>query len=125
MLIKLDRNKARLRRHKRTFKRLRGTAELPRLCVFRSLKNIYVQVIDDNSSNTLLGLSTKSKSCNLALKGLNNHTNKQSAVIFGKLVASKCLEKKIQTVVFDRNGYAYHGNIKALADAAREAGLKF
>ncbi len=121
MLTKLDRNKARIKRHKRTFKRLRGTAEFPRLCVFKSLKNIYVQVIDDDVSKTLLGLSTKSKE----YKGPEKPANKEGAAALGKLVAAKCLEKKIQSVVFDRNGYAYHGKIQALADAAREAGLKF
>ena len=121
MLKKLDRNKARIKRHMRTFKRLRGTAELPRLCVFKSLKNIYVQVIDDNASNTLLGVNAKSKD----YKGPEKPTSKEGAAALGKLVAAKCLEKKILSVVFDRNGYAYHGRIQALADAAREAGLKF
>jgi large subunit ribosomal protein L18 len=123
MLLKLDRNKARLRRHKRTFKRLRGTAEFPRLCVFRSLKNIYVQVIDDDKAHTLLALSAKSKES--SLQELKNHKNKESAAVFGKFLAIQCLKNNIQKVVFDRNGYAYHGAVKALADAAREAGLKF
>jgi large subunit ribosomal protein L18 len=123
MLIKLNRNKARIRRHRRTFKRLRGTAELPRLCVFRSLKNIYVQVVDDDKSHTLLALNANSKESNL--QESKNSTNKKSAAVFGKLVALQCLKNNIQKVVFDRNGYAYHGAVKALADAAREAGLRF
>lgn len=104
------------RRHVRIRKKLSGTADRPRLVVFRSLTGIYAQVIDDEAGKTLAEASdAKNK------KG----TKAERAIQVGTEVAKKALEKKIKTCVFDRNGYKYHGCVKALADAAREAGLKF
>ena len=104
---------------KRVATKVKGTEERPRLCVFRSLNNIYAQVIDDTKGVTLVEASTldkevKTKASNIA-----------AATEVGTLVAKRAIEKKIDTVVFDRNGYLYHGKVKALAEAAREAGLKF
>jgi large subunit ribosomal protein L18 len=99
-----------------------GTAGKPRLTVFRSSRHIYAQVIDDNTGRTLAHASTLSKD----LKGSLDEGNKtEAAKKVGALVAKICLSKKIERVVFDRNGYLYHGRISALADAAREGGLKF
>ncbi len=112
----------RLRIHDRVRKKIRGTAERPRLNVFRSLKNIYVQVIDDTTGVTLAAASTLDE----ALKGkLTSGGNKEAAREVGKLIGKKALEKDIKQVVFDRGGYLYHGRIKEVADGAREAGLDF
>ncbi len=97
-----------------------GTAERPRLTVFRSTKEIYVQLIDDNAGVTLLSASSKTKGV-AEQKG----TKSEKAALVGKLIAERAIEQNIQSVVFDRNGYLYHGRVKALADAAREGGLKF
>jgi large subunit ribosomal protein L18 len=108
-------------RHKRKLrirKKLAGTSEKPRLSVYRSLNHIYVQAIDDGNGKTILAAS--SKEVNAAKKG-----NKEAAKQVGELIASKCKAKGISSVVFDRSGYIYHGRVKALADAARAAGLKF
>ena len=110
------------RRKLRIRKKVEGTPERPRLSVFRSSKHIYAQVIDDVSGKTLAHASTLSKD----LKGSLDEDNKvEAAKKVGALIAKICLEKKIDKVVFDRNGYLYHGRVKALAEAAREAGLKF
>ena len=99
--------------------KVKGTAARPRLSVYRSLNNIYAQIIDDESKATIVSASTLDK--DIAKKGSNIEAAKE----VGTLVAKKALEKKIEEVVFDRNGYLYHGKVKALAEAAREAGLKF
>lgn len=102
-------------------KRISGTTEMPRLTVFRSNKQIYAQIIDDVNGKTLLGVSSLSKEL-----GENKSINKvDQAKLVGQLVAKKAIEKNIAEVVFDRNGYLYHGRVKSLADAAREGGLKF
>ena len=112
----------RKRRQERVRKRVRGTDAKPRLCVFRSAKHIYAQVISDEAAKTLVAASTLSTELGEA----RDHTKKvDAAKKVGELVAKKCLERSISQVVFDRNGFLYHGRIKALADAAREAGLKF
>ncbi len=102
-------------------KKISGTAEKPRLAVFRSNKEIYVQVIDDQNGVTLLSASSREKE--IATKTGIKKT--EQAKFVGKLLAEKCKEKGIQSVVFDRAGYKYHGRVKSLADAAREGGLKF
>ena len=102
-------------------KKISGTAELPRLAVFRSNKQIYVQVVDDLNKVTLLSASSKEKEV-AALTGIKKT---EQAKLVGKLLASKCKEKGIEKIVFDRSGYKYHGRVKSLADAAREGGLKF
>ncbi|MDP2599661.1 MAG: 50S ribosomal protein L18 [Deltaproteobacteria bacterium] len=114
------REQGRLRRKARIRERISGTKERPRLCVFKSTKHLYVQLIDDSIGSTLVGLSTLSKS----LKGKVKATV-GGAKELGKKIAEQALEKGIQNVIFDRGGFRYHGQLKALADAAREAGLKF
>jgi len=122
MIKRIDKNKIRLRKHVRVRKKIKGTPEKPRLCVFRSSKHIYAQIIDDVSSTTLVAASTLDE----ALKGKLNYTgNKEAAREVGKLIATKAIEKGIKNVVFDRGGYLYHGRVKELADGAREAGLEF
>lgn len=113
---------ARLRRHRRVRAKVSGTPERPRLNVFRSLTNIYVQVIDDVEGHTLASASTIDR----ALRGQIEGKNKtEAAKLVGELVARRALEAGVKQVVFDRGGYRYHGRIKALADGAREAGLEF
>ena len=119
--MKSSKNAIRVKRHWRLRKHINGTAERPRLNVFRSLNNIYAQVIDDVKGETLVSASTLDK----ALKGQASGGNKEGAALVGKLVAERAVAKGITTVVFDRGGYVYHGRVAALADAAREAGLKF
>ncbi len=117
-----NKNEIRLRKHDRVRKKIEGTTERPRLNVFRSLKNIYVQVIDDSTGNTLVAASTLDE----ALKGKLEHSgDKTAAKEVGKLIAQKALDKGIKQVVFDRGGYIYHGRVKELAEGAREAGLDF
>ena len=118
MIKKENKNVARLRRHARVRKNIHGTKEVPRLNVFRSNNGIYVQVIDDDASTTLVSSST-------AELKIKNGGNIEAAKAVGADIAKKCLEKKIKTVVFDRGGYLYHGRVKALADAARSNGLEF
>ena len=122
-MIKMqDRNKIRLRKHVRVRRKIAGTPERPRLCVYRSLKHIYAQVIDDVSGTTIVAASTMDE----AVKGKIGYTgNKNEAREVGKLVGAKAIEKGIKQVVFDRGGYLYHGRVKELADGAREAGLEF
>lgn len=102
-------------------KKIKGTAESPRLAVYRSNKQIYVQVVDDLNGVTLLSASSREKDV-AAQTGIKKT---EQAKLVGKLLASKCKEKGIESVVFDRSGYKYHGRVKSLADAAREGGLKF
>jgi large subunit ribosomal protein L18 len=113
---------ARKRRHRRIRKKISGTATRPRLCVFRSAKHIYTQLIDDEQGQTLIGVSTLNPEIKPAFA---NGGNIAAAKEVGKLVAKKALEKNITEVVFDRNGYKYHGRVAALADEARKNGLKF
>ncbi len=119
MITKTDRKAERLRRHKRVRRKISGTEECPRLCVYRSNKNLFVQVIDDVKGNTLVQASTLDKEIK------TKHANKEAAKEVGALIAKRALEKNIKTVVYDRGGYIYHGVVKELAEAAREAGLKF
>ena len=122
MLKKADKNAKRLQRHKRVRRKITGTTQRPRLCVFRSSNNIYAQIIDDTNRVTLVAAS----SLEADVKGAVNHTgNKEAAKMVGEMVAKKAVEKGITEVVFDRGGYIYHGRIKELAEGAREAGLKF
>lgn len=122
MLKKADKNAKRLQRHKRVRRKVFGTPQRPRLCVFRSSNNIYAQIIDDTNRVTLVAASSLDE----AVKGAVNHTgNKEAAKMVGEMVAKKAVEKGITEVVFDRGGYIYHGGIKELAEGAREAGLKF
>ncbi len=121
MIKKPDRNKLRKKRHLRVRKKTSGTAERPRLNVYRSLNNIFAQIIDDDKGVTLVAASTLSPE----LKGKVNGGNIAGAVEVGKLLAARAQEKGIKKVVFDRAGYIYHGRVKALADAAREGGLEF
>jgi large subunit ribosomal protein L18 len=114
-----SRNEIRARIHKRIRKRMAGTPERPRLAVFRSLNHIYVQVIDDQQGHTLVSAASTEK--DFKAKG----GNVEGAKVIGKAVAERAKEKGIKQVVFDRGGYQYHGRVKALADAAREAGLEF
>ncbi|MCR1521887.1 50S ribosomal protein L18 [Clostridioides difficile] len=122
MLKKADKNANRLQRHKRVRRKISGTSQRPRLCVFRSANNIYAQIIDDTKRVTLVTAS----SLEAEVKSAVNHTgNKEAAKKVGELVAKKAVEKGITEVVFDRGGYLYHGRIQELAEGAREAGLKF
>lgn len=119
MIKKQSRNLLRKKRHARVRSKISGTASCPRLNVFRSNTNIYAQIIDDVAGVTLVSASTMDKA--LELKSANI----AAATTIGKLIAERALEKGITNVVFDRGGYIYHGRIKALAEAAREAGLQF
>ena len=120
MIKKPGSNKARLKRHARVRKNISGTSERPRLCVYRSAKHIYAQIIDDVAGNTLLSASTMEGE----LKG-NYGGNKDAARLVGQMIAKKAKEKGITNVVFDRGGYIYHGRVAELATAAREEGLQF
>ena len=120
MARKSTRNIARAKRHLSLRRHISGTAERPRLNVYRSLSNIYAQVIDDVAGNTLVAASSLDKELNLTYGG-----NVAAAKAVGELVAKRALAKGIDTVVFDRGGYIYHGRVAALAEGAREAGLKF
>ncbi|MFN2217493.1 MAG: 50S ribosomal protein L18 [Anaerolineae bacterium] len=113
---------ARQRRHARVRRHVRGTAERPRLCVFRSLRHIQVQVIDDTSGRTLVAASTHDSSVRSQLDGKDKSA--QAAVV-GEVIAKRALDAGITQIVFDRGGYKYHGRVKSLADAARKAGLEF
>ena len=122
MVSKPNSNKQRQKRHMRVRNKISGTQERPRLSVYRSLNNIYAQVIDDVAQNTIVSASTLDEE----LKGkLNGTGNKEAAKLVGELVAKRAIEKGIKAVVFDRGGYIYHGRVKELADAARNAGLEF
>jgi large subunit ribosomal protein L18 len=104
-------------------KKISGTSEKPRLSVYRSLDNIYAQIIDDTTGNTLVAISSLNKEAKADLKSVKGKINKSKLI--GNLVAKKALEKDIKNVVFDRNGFRYHGRVKALAEGAREGGLVF
>ena len=122
MLKKADKNANRLQRHKRVRKKISGTTQRPRLCVFRSSNNIYAQIIDDANRVTF----TAASSLDAEVKGAVNHGgNKEAAKMVGEMIAKRAIEKGITEVVFDRGGYLYHGRVQVLAEAAREAGLKF
>ena len=122
MVSKVSRKDVREKKHARLRNRISGTAECPRLAVFRSNNHMYAQIIDDTVGNTLVSASTLEK----AVKDSVDHTNDVAAAAsVGKAIAEKALAKGIKTVVFDRGGYVYKGKVKALADAAREAGLEF
>jgi large subunit ribosomal protein L18 len=119
MIRNIDKKEIRTRVHKRIRRKLAGTAERPRLAIFRSVAHIYAQVIDDSKGVTLVSASSVDKG------GRTNGGNVAAAKAIGKLVAERAKEKGVARVVFDRGGYPYHGRIKALADAARAAGLEF
>jgi large subunit ribosomal protein L18 len=119
MIHKIEKKEIRRRIHSRIRRKLAGTTQRPRLAVFRSVAHIYAQVIDDGEGKTLVSASSVDKG------GKTNGGNVAAAKAIGKLVAQRAKEKGITRVVFDRGGFAYHGRIKALADAAREAGLEF
>ena len=119
MVSKTSRKLERERRHKRVRTKISGTAECPRLCVFRSNSNIYAQIIDDTKGITLASASTLDKEIK------TKKSNKEAAKEVGTLVAKRAIEKNIKSVVYDRGGYIYHGIVKELAEAAREAGLEF
>ena len=119
MVKKTDRKMERTRRHIRVRRKISGTAERPRLCVFRSNSNLYVQLVDDVAGNTLAQASTLDKEVK------TKHANKEAAKEVGALIAKRAIEKNITSVVFDRSGYQYHGVVKELAESAREGGLKF
>ena len=118
-----SRSAARLKRKKRVRKKVRGTSERPRLSIFRSSKNIYAQIIDDTAASTLVDASSMSKDIKPEIAGKGG--NREGATILGKIIAERALEKGIKKVVFDRNGFLFHGRIKAIADSAREHGLEF
>ena len=119
MVSKTDRTFERNRRHIRVRRKISGTPECPRLCVFRSNKGIYAQIIDDVKGVTLVAASTADKEVK------TKHSNKEAAKEVGTLIAKRAKDKKISNIVFDRSGYIYHGVVKELAEAAREGGLKF
>ena len=117
-----SRNDRREKRHQRVRKNVNGTPERPRMCVYRSLKNISVQIIDDTNGHTLAAASSLDKELKPVLK---SGADKEAAKVVGEAVAKKALAKGIETVAFDRGGFLYHGRVKELADGARAAGLKF
>lgn len=119
-MAKKTKNEKRLARHARVRKNISGTPEKPRLCVFKSARHIYAQVIDDTAGNTLAAASTLDK--DLAIE---NGGNKAAAKAVGESIAKKAMDKGIKEVAFDRGGFLFHGRVKELADGAREAGLKF
>ena len=122
MVSKKSRSEVRVNKHRKLRNRLSGTAECPRLAVFRSNNHMYAQIIDDTVGNTLVAASTLDKDVKAALEKTNNV---DAAAYLGTVVAKKALDKGIETVIFDRGGFIYAGKVQALADAAREAGLKF
>jgi large subunit ribosomal protein L18 len=124
MIKQISKNEIRERIHTRIRRKVRGTTERPRLAVFRSLCHIYAQVIDDSKGVTIVSASSAEKSVS-GFDGKVSGGNIAGATAIGKTVADRAKEKGIKTVVFDRGGYLYHGRIKALAEAAREAGLEF
>ncbi|MCD7885763.1 MAG: 50S ribosomal protein L18 [Lachnospiraceae bacterium] len=122
MINKKSRTEVRLNKHKRIRNRFSGTAERPRLAVFRSNKHMYVQIIDDTVGHTLVSASTLQKEISSELEQTDTV---DAAAYLGKVIAERALEKGIKEVVFDRGGFIYQGKVKALAEAAREAGLEF
>jgi large subunit ribosomal protein L18 len=122
MIIKEDKNVNRKVRHLRVRKKVSGTAQRPRLCVFKSLNEIYAQIIDDTKSVTLLSASSKEKALVAQMQG---KSKTEQAKIIGETIAKRALEQKIESIVFDRSGYIYTGRIAAVAEGARSQGLKF
>jgi large subunit ribosomal protein L18 len=122
-MVSMSSADSREKRKKRVRKKIRGTSENPRLSVFRSSKNIYAQIIDDTVSKTLVDASSVSKGVSDEIRKKGG--NREGAVLIGKLIAERAIKNGIKKVVFDRNGFLYHGRIKALAEAAREGGLEF
>ena len=122
MISKIDKNTDRKKRHERVRVKISGTAERPRLCVYRSLNNSYAQIIDDVAGNTLVACSSKEKAVAALLEG---KTKVEQAKVVGEELAKKATAKGIEEVVFDRGGYLYIGRVQALADGARAGGLKF
>ena len=122
MVKKTSRSEVRENKHRRIRSRLSGTPEKPRLAVFRSNNHMYAQVIDDEAGNTIVSASTVQEDVK---KGLDKTNNVEAAKKLGEVIAKKALDNGIKTVVFDRGGYIYQGKVKALAEAAREAGLEF
>ena len=122
MVSKVSRTEVRLQKHRRMRSRISGTAERPRLAVFRSNNHMYAQIIDDTEGRTLVSASTLQKEVKAELEKTNNV---EAAAHLGTVIAKRALEKGIDTVVFDRGGFIYQGKVKALAEAAREAGLTF
>ena len=120
--MRKKRENPRIKRHRRIRKKIAGTSTRPRLCVFRSLKHIYAQIIDDERGHTLVGVSSLSPEIRSAIP---NGGNVAAAKEVGKLLAQKALEKNITEVVFDRAGYKFHGRVAALANAVREQGIRF
>lgn len=122
MITPVDRARERRRIHKRIREKVSGKANRPRLCVFRSLKHTYVQIVDDTEGKTLVAASTAEKE----VRGDSKQSgNIQASKLLGKAIAERARAKGIEAVVFDRGGYLYHGRVKAIAEAARESGLKF
>lgn len=119
----VSKSEARLRRKKRVRKKIRGTQQRPRLTVFRSARHIYAQIIDDTSSKTLVDASSLSKDVKQAIHGKGG--NKEGAKTVGEFIAKRAVQKGIKRVVFDKNGFLYHGRVRILAEAARENGLEF
>ena len=122
MIGRIDKNKIRKRKHVRVRKKISGTTECPRLCVYRSNSHIYAQIIDDTKGHTLVAASSTDKDLK---EQIPYGGNKEAAKVVGEAVAKKALAAGIETVSFDRGGFLYHGRVKELADGAREAGLKF
>lgn len=123
MISSKDKKDNRLKRKKRVRKKIKGTPERPRLTVFKSARHIYAQIIDDSIGGTLVAASTMSK--DLKSKNQDISGNIKGAILVGGTIGKKGIEKGIKEIVFDRNGFLYHGRVKALADAARKNGLKF
>ncbi len=122
MIKQINKNEERLKRHKRVRAKVKGTAETPRLSVYRTLNHIYVQIIDDVKGNTLVTASTLDKEIKTSLEGKDK---KAQAFAVGELIAKKAKAKKIETIVFDRGGYLYTGRVQSLAEGARKGGLQF
>jgi large subunit ribosomal protein L18 len=122
MITQVDRANERQRIHRRIRAKVAGTSSRPRLCVYRSLKYIYAQIVDDSQGKTLVAASTAEKDVRGAMKQTGNI---EASKAVGKMIAERAIAKGIESVVFDRGGYLYHGRIKAIAEAARESGLKF
>lgn len=117
-----EKRRSRLKKHIRVRKKVSGTKECPRMCVYRSARNIFCQLVDDDAAHTLIGVSTRDKEFRAQTQWGGNV---KAAELLGKLVATRALASGINKVVFDRAGYQFHGRVKAVADAARKGGLKF
>ncbi|NOZ93080.1 50S ribosomal protein L18 [bacterium 3DAC] len=122
MYTPVNRKEKRVKRHRRIRKSVFGTAERPRMAIYKSLKHMYVQIINDEIGHTLVSAATNEKAIQEAIKGMSKT---EQAKYLGKVIAERALEKGIKKVVFDRGGFKYQGRVQALAEAAREAGLEF